>query len=97
MAASVTTIVASSCNQSESNMVGFLVCSLCVPLLDIPIRQLSTHLDWYPIFCFSTILDIATLQFILFRFVMIFLRWLWLFFLDRCTHGGRAIQEVLTL
>jgi hypothetical protein len=35
-----------------------------VPLLDIIVRQLSTHLYWYQYF-FSTIVDIATQQFIL--------------------------------
>jgi hypothetical protein len=84
---------------------------------------------------FSTILDIATLQFIinpcwrcylsyghcegfrknrllisscfykrgriLLRFVRVFLKKLWLFFLGRCTHGGIGIymgaQKILTL
>jgi hypothetical protein len=36
-----------SCGQSESNMAGLLSYSLCVPLLDIIVRQLLTHLDWY--------------------------------------------------
>jgi hypothetical protein len=64
MAALDTTTVAMSCGQSESNVVDLLGCLLCVPLLDIIVQQLSTHLDWYQ-FYFSTILGIMTLQFIL--------------------------------
>jgi hypothetical protein len=48
MAASVTTTQTTlSCGQNKSNMVGLLSFSLCVPLLDVIVRQLSAHLDWY--------------------------------------------------
>jgi hypothetical protein len=48
MVASVTIRAsARSCSQSESNVAGLLSCSLCVPLLDVAIQQLSTHLDRY--------------------------------------------------
>jgi hypothetical protein len=64
MAASDTTTVATSCGQSELNVADLLGFSLCVPLLDNIVRQLLTHPDWYQ-FYFSSILGIATLQFIL--------------------------------
>jgi hypothetical protein len=53
VAALVTTIVAMSCSRSESNMAGLMSCSLCVPLLDMTIWQLLTHLGWYQFFSFS--------------------------------------------
>jgi hypothetical protein len=47
-----------SLGRGESNMAGLLGYSLCVPLLDITVQQLSTLLDWYQFFAFP---NIATL------------------------------------
>jgi hypothetical protein len=53
MATLVMTTIATSCDQSELNMAGLLGYSLCVPLLDIYVRQLSTTSGLVPIFGFS--------------------------------------------
>jgi hypothetical protein len=58
MVALVTTTVTTSCGRGKFIMAGLLGYSLCVPLLDITVQQLSTLLDWYQFFAFP---NIATL------------------------------------